>query len=63
MKLLELTLRNFRCFDSQRFELGPLNLFVGANGVGKSSVATGVEFLLTGRVHGIGGVWGFTTTP
>ena len=30
-------IRNFKCFREQQFELGKLNVFCGANGVGKSS--------------------------
>lgn len=32
-----LRIRNFKCFKDERFELRPLNVFCGQNGVGKSS--------------------------
>lgn len=32
-----LRIRNFKCFKDERFELRPLNIFCGQNGVGKSS--------------------------
>ena len=32
-----LRIRNFKCFKDKRFELRPLNVFCGQNGVGKSS--------------------------
>lgn len=31
-------LRNFKCFEQQTFELAPLTLLTGLNGMGKSSV-------------------------
>jgi predicted ATPase len=33
-----LSIRNFKCFREQSFDFGKLNIFCGANGVGKSSV-------------------------
>ena len=33
-----LHLKNFKCFESQRFEFAPLTLLTGLNGMGKSSV-------------------------
>jgi predicted ATPase len=33
----KITLKNFKCFREQTFELGKLNVFCGENGVGKSS--------------------------
>ncbi len=33
-----LSIRNFKCFREQSFEFGKLNIFCGANGVGKSSL-------------------------
>ena len=33
-----IAIRNFKCFREQSFDFGKLNIFCGANGVGKSSV-------------------------
>ena len=34
----QIAIRNFKCFREEQFELGKLNIFCGANGVGKSSL-------------------------
>ena len=45
--LAELQLRNFRCFESLRVELAPgLNLFLGRNGQGKTSILEAACVLL-----------------
>ena len=45
--LAELQLRNFRCFESLRVDLGPaLNLFLGRNGQGKTSILEAACVLL-----------------
>jgi DNA replication and repair protein RecF len=45
--LADLQLKNFRCFDSLRVELGPgLNLFLGRNGQGKTSILEAACVLL-----------------
>jgi predicted ATPase len=38
MTIQALRIQNFKCFEDQRFELGPLTLLTGLNGTGKSSV-------------------------
>lgn len=36
--ITRLSLRNFKCFEEQSFDLAPLSLLTGLNGMGKSSV-------------------------
>jgi predicted ATPase len=36
--LKKIYIHNFRCFENFELELDKLNLFIGANGVGKSSL-------------------------
>src|SRR3954463_16801333 len=45
--LTELQLRNFRCFEALRLDLGPaFNFFVGRNGQGKTSILEAACVLL-----------------
>jgi len=45
--LADLQLRNFRCFESLRVELAPgMNLFLGRNGQGKTSILEAACVLL-----------------
>lgn len=36
--LTEIILKNFKCFEDETIKLSPLNIFTGANGMGKSTV-------------------------
>lgn len=51
MQLTELELTNFLCFDSLKLDLGgrKINVFLGRNGQGKSSIRDAIAFLLVGR--------------
>jgi len=43
MRIDSITLRNFCCFDSRRFELAPrFTLLIGDNGSGKTSILDGL---------------------
>jgi exonuclease SbcC len=49
MKIRELSLRNFRSHQETNLALDRINLFVGANGAGKSTIKNAIEFALTGK--------------
>ena len=48
MKLLRLKARNFRCLRDQSIDLEDLNLFIGANASGKSTILDALRFLHEG---------------
>jgi predicted ATPase len=48
-----LHLRNFKCFEDQRFELGQMTLLSGLNGTGKSSVIQSLVLLRQSYQQGI----------
>lgn len=48
---MELTLSNFRRFKEQTFDLSRSTLFVGPNGVGKTTILEAVHYLSVGRSH------------
>ena len=54
--MLNLTVRNWCCWDHQAFELGPCSFVVGRNGSGKTSLRDALEFVLigTGQLRGYG---------
>ena len=55
MKIHELTVQNFRCFENEVFEFSPqFNLFVGVNGSGKSSLVKAVAASLAAPLNGLG---------
>ncbi|HEV2682577.1 MAG TPA: AAA family ATPase, partial [Rhodanobacter sp.] len=46
MRTLEkLTIKNYKSIRDQSLELGPLNLFIGGNGTGKSNLISVFRFL------------------
>lgn len=48
MRLKSVTLKNFRCFESLKFDLHPrLTVFVGENGAGKTAILDGIASGLT----------------
>lgn len=49
MKIETLHLKDFRCHKDSQLTLDKLTLITGGNASGKSSIAAGIEFLLTGR--------------
>src|SRR5712691_11289994 len=49
MKILKLTLKNFRSHQETFLELERLNFVRGPNGCGKSSIQMALEYLFTGR--------------
>lgn len=52
MRILELTLRNFRNYEHCQLTLHPgLNLLVGRNAQGKTNFLESIHFLSTGRSH------------
>ncbi len=66
--LAKLSTRNYRCLADLSLELGPVNVFFGANGSGKSTILDtiwffrdcaihGVEDASASRGHGIGLLW------
>lgn len=48
---MNLTLKNFRRFENATFDLSQSTLFVGPNGVGKTTVLEAVHYLSVGRSH------------
>ena len=48
MKLITLKTRNFRCLRDQSIDLKDLNLFIGANASGKSTILDALRFLQEG---------------
>lgn len=52
--LASIQLRNFKAVqNSGTIQLGPLTVFIGNNGSGKSSVIEGLEFVKTASTHGL----------
>src|SRR6266849_2255809 len=49
MRILTLTLKNFRSHEDTILDLDRLNFVRGPNGSGKSSIQMGLEYLFTGR--------------
>src|SRR5437588_2413952 len=50
MQVLSLSLRNFRCYEEARVELGDaLTVVTGPNGAGKTNLLEGLYFACTGR--------------
>jgi DNA repair exonuclease SbcCD ATPase subunit len=49
MRINKLALHNFRNHKNNAVELGRLNIFVGRNNSGKSSILSAIEWALTGR--------------
>ena len=46
----DLKFNNFRCFKSQKFEFKPnINILIGNNGCGKTSVVEGISYLCLGK--------------
>lgn len=45
MQLTELRIRNFQCFESISFRIGPMHAIVGANNAGKSTILRALDFL------------------
>lgn len=55
MKIHNLTVQNFRCFENESFEFSPqFNLFVGINGSGKTSILKAVAASLAAPINGLG---------
>jgi len=48
-----LRMQNFKCFENQRFDLGPLTLLSGLNGTGKSSVLQSLLLLRQSYQRGL----------
>lgn len=53
MRLLELEVTNFRCFEQHTFTLSDRVLLAGPTGSGKSSVLHAIAWALTGRCLGV----------
>ncbi|MBC7340919.1 MAG: hypothetical protein H5U02_00435 [Clostridia bacterium] len=49
MKIAEVWMRDFRNHAASRMELERVNIVVGANGAGKTSIVGAIEYALTGR--------------
>lgn len=63
MKIKQLKVMNFRCFEDSTFEFSPrFNLFVGVNGSGKTSLLKSVVAALALPINGLGvnNVWSYT---
>lgn len=57
MKLKKITIRNFKSLYDVSFEPGLVNVFIGANGSGKSSVLEAIGVLsaaMTDRINTVG---------
>ena len=48
MKLLSLSAKHYRSLRDERIELGDLNLFIGSNASGKSTILDALRFLHEG---------------
>jgi DNA repair exonuclease SbcCD ATPase subunit len=48
MRIKTITLENFRCYEHQTFEFGPVTTIYGHNGAGKSTLAEAVVWCLYG---------------
>ncbi|WP_169794800.1 AAA family ATPase, partial [Alicyclobacillus kakegawensis] len=48
MHIKTITLENFRCYEKQTFEFGPVTAIYGHNGAGKSTLAEAVVWCLYG---------------
>jgi exonuclease SbcC len=53
VKINRLSLQNFRNHEHTEISLDSINIFVGKNAAGKSSIKHAIEYLLTGRVTGL----------
>lgn len=51
MRLKRLTLKNWRVYQDASVTLEPVSVLVGRNGAGKSSLASAIEFALTGKTR------------
>jgi predicted ATPase len=51
--ITSLRLRNFKCFEDQAIEFGPLTLLSGLNGMGKSSVLQALLLLRQSHLQGL----------
>lgn len=54
-KLEKLTIKNFKSIHNQTLELGPLNIFIGSNGAGKSNLIQAFQFLREIVTQNLGG--------
>jgi predicted ATP-binding protein involved in virulence len=55
MRIDQLSLTNFKCFDEQTFDLHPrFTLFVGDNGSGKTSILDGLAVAASAWLRGVG---------
>jgi len=56
MKLRGLTLTGIRGIDTEEIALSPVNLFVGPNGSGKTTIVGAIAYALTGQFPGFVGI-------
>ncbi len=54
-KLEEITIKNFKSIHNQTLKLGPLNIFIGSNGAGKSNLIQAFQFLREIVTQNLGG--------
>jgi len=58
MRIYNLKLQNFRCFDGLDLDfVKPINFIFGPNASGKSTIAEAMEMALTGRCNGFNPNW------
>jgi len=48
MKINDLKLKDFRCHRDIMLKLDRVNVIIGRNGAGKTSIKDGIEYALTG---------------